>query len=337
MNGNILNFFQKAGPTAANKKSEAVIRGEESLFLDDDDFGTGPKLGKAVQTPTPPKEYDEYVDLPDVYGWEVEEAETMRYNEDDVPVKRRKTEYMSRPSTPSPNMDAGARTKPFFSSMGTFDDQDMEGSATSGIEAEPCNNSSNVTPGADLALKDETTNGTKTDFHPIPSLKQECTSYAEVNDFEGLEDFIDDEFPEEGEEYMERRWMQEQAELEMGLEEDDEGTPSDGKAIKEDAEVETQIVMHNEETTSCPICSASLAGISDQVGFNDWQHSHYSNLYAASVTTRQRLSRWQTYTASESDAFCQGRAKAGGKQGKNSSLQALSKGCYCKARPREPI
>ncbi|CAF9921377.1 MAG: hypothetical protein HETSPECPRED_004512 [Heterodermia speciosa] len=264
MNGNILNFFQKAGPTAANKKSEAVIRGEESLFLDDDDFGTGPKLGKAVQTPTPPKEYDEYVDLPDVYGWEVEEAETMRYNEDDVPVKRRKTEHMSRPSTPSPNMDAGARTKPFFSSMGTFDDQDMEGPATSGIEAEPCNNSSNVTPGADLALKDETTNGTKTDFHPIPSLKQECTSYAEVNDFEGLEDFIDDEFPEEGEEYIERRWMQEQAELEMGLEEDDEGTPSDGKAIKEDAEVETQIVMHNEETTSCPICSASLAGISDQ-------------------------------------------------------------------------
>lgn len=274
-NGNILNFFQKAGPTAGNKKSEAVIEGEESLFLDDDDFGTGPKLGKAVQTPTPPKEYNEYEDdLPNVYSWEVEEAETMRYNEDDIPIKRRKIEDASRRSTPSPSMDAGPREKPFFSRTETTDDQHTENAAAIGIEAEACDNSSIAKPGAELALKNETANGTKTDSRPVPSLKQECTSYAEVNDFEGVEDFLDDEFPEEGEEYLERRWMQEQAELEMGLEEDDEGTPSDGKAIKEETEVETKIVMHDEEATSCPICSASLTGISDQVGLNDGQYSY---------------------------------------------------------------
>ncbi|KAL8792884.1 MAG: hypothetical protein Q9195_004526 [Heterodermia aff. obscurata] len=263
-NGNILNFFQKAGPTAGNKKSEAVIRGEESLFLDDDDFGTGPTIGKAVQTPTPPKEYTEYEDLPNVFNWEEEETETMRYNEDDVPVKRRKTEDASRRSTLSPSMDAGGRKKPYFSRMGISDDQDMEGSATIGTEEEACNDSSIATSDANFAPKDGTANGTTTDTHRIPSLKQEDTSYVEVNDFEGIEDFIDDEFPEEGEEYLERRWMQEQAELEMGLEEEDEGTPSDGKAIKEEAELETKIVMHNEEANSCPICSASLTGISEQ-------------------------------------------------------------------------
>ena len=273
-NGNILNFFQKAGPTTGSKKSEAVIKGEESLFLDDDDFGTGPKIGKVVQTPTPPKEYDEYEELPGVFGWESEETETMRYNEDEIPVKRRKTEDASRRSTSSPSMDVGARKKPFFSRLETSDHQDMEDSAAIGIKVEACNKSSVATPCAGLPLKDKTANGAKTDSHPIPSLKQECTSYAELNDFEGVEDFIDDEFPEEGEEYLERRWMQEQAELEMGLEEDDEGTPSDGKAIKEEAEVETEIVMHNEEETSCPICSASLTGISDQVGLDDGQHSY---------------------------------------------------------------
>ena len=273
-NGNILNFFQKAGPPAGSKKTEAVITGEESLFLDDDDFGTDLQIGKAVQTPTPPKEYNDYEELPSVFSWESEEAETMRYNEDDIPVKRRKIEDASRRSTSSLSMDAGAGKKPFFSRMEASDDQDMEDFTSIGIEAEACNKSSIATPGAELALEDEIASGTKADSHPIPSLKQECTSYAELNDFEGVDDFIDDEFPEEGEEYLERRWMQEQAELEMGLEEDDEGTHSDGKAIKEEAGVETKMVMHNEEATSCPICSASLTGMSDQVGLDDGQHSY---------------------------------------------------------------
>ena len=290
-NGNILNFFQKAGPTAGPQKSEAVIKAEESLFLDDDDFGTGPKIGKVVQTPTPPKELNEYEDLPEVYSWEIEEAETIRYNEDDKPAKRRKTEDASRRSTPSPSVDAGARKKPFFSTMETFDDLDTKDSATIGIEAEAYSNSSIATPDAHLAPNDETANETKT-AHPIPSLKQECTSYAEVNDFEGIEDFIDDEFPEEGEEYLERRWMQEQAELEMGLEEDDEGTPSGGKAMKEEVELDTEIVMHNEEATSCPICSATLTGITDQVGLNAWKILYSSNCAPASLITCQRLPRW---------------------------------------------
>ena len=268
-NGNILNFFQKAGPVTGTQKSEAIIKAEESLFLDDDDFGTGPNLGKAVQTPTPPKEYNEYEDLPKEYSWEAEEAETMRYNEDHMPFKRRKTENASGRSTPSPSVDAGARKRPFFSRMENFDDQARKNLAAPKIEGEVYTTSSTATPGTEVAPKDGTANGTKTESHPIPSLKQECTSYADINDFEGIEDFLDDDFPEEGEEYLERRWMQEQAELELGLEENDKCTLSDGKAIKEEEEVETKVVMHNEEAPSCPICSASLTGITDQVGLND--------------------------------------------------------------------
>ena len=335
-NGNILSFFQKAGPTVRTQKSEALIKAEESLFLDDDDFGTGPKLGKVVQTPTPPKEYNEYEDLPTAYSWEVEETETMRYNEDDIPVKRRKTEDASKRSTPSPGVNAGAKKKLFFSRMETSDDQDMEDTPAIGIEAEACNNSSIATPDAEVAPKDEVANETKT-ANPIPSLKQECTGYAEVNDFEGVGDFIDDEFPEEGEEYLERRWMQEQADLEMGLEEDDEGTSSDGKAIKEEVEVDTEIVMHNEEATSCPICFASLTGITDQVGFNAWQIFYSSKFVPASVITRERLPRWQTHTASNPSALCQSRAKAGGTEEKGCSTQALPESCNCEAWPRKPI
>lgn len=266
-NGNILNFFQKS----ATPKSDAVIRAEESLFLDDDDFGTAPGMGggfgKVLQTPMPPRE--ERGDGV-VVGVD-EEEEVSRFNEADGSVKRRKMEERPKRSTSSPGGDAGARKKPFFARTESLEDTNKQRLGDSRAATEIPRDTPIFTPEAIPAPDRATFKEGEDISHPIPSLKQESTSYGEINDFDGIEDFIDDEFPEEGEEYLERRWMQEQADLELGLEEDEEdegGVAVDDKTIKEESKVDTKIVMHNEEANSCPICSASLVGITDQVGFN---------------------------------------------------------------------
>ena len=275
-NGNILNFFQKS----AAPKSEAVIRAEESLFLDDDDFGTAPGMGggfgKVLQTPTPPREERGDGGLLGVD----EEEELSRFNEADGSVKRRKVEDTPKRSTPSPGSDVPARKKPFFARTESEEDTNKQSAGDSRAWAGIPRGTSNVTPEA-IPIPDRAkSKDSEAISHPIPSLKQESTSYGETNDFDGIEDFIDDEFPEEGEEYLERRWMQEQADLELGLEEDEEdegGVAVDDKTIKEESKVDTKIVMHNEETNSCPICSASLDGITDQVSFNAGHRSFSTN------------------------------------------------------------
>ncbi|KAB8356348.1 hypothetical protein FH972_023932 [Carpinus fangiana] len=68
---------------------------------------------------------------------------------------------------------------------------------------------------------------------------------AGFDDFEGIEDF-DDEY-EEGEEFVERKWMEEQRRIEAA--EIDKG--------QEDA-------LKVQAIPACPICEASFAGVSDQ-------------------------------------------------------------------------
>ena len=92
-----------------------------------------------------------------------------------------------------------------------------------------------------------------------PSLIKEETSYEanldDFKDFEGMEDFDEDPF-EEGDEYMERRYMEEQARLEAEeLEKDYDPLPL------ADDDVPDQVA---EDSPSCPICSASLKGVSEQ-------------------------------------------------------------------------
>ena len=263
-NGNILNFFQKTRPA----KSVAVVRAEESLFLDDDDFGTGPPIRKVIQTPTPPRDNHTNEDLIEQYDPSIWPEPISRYNEDDGPFKRRKMDGGVRGS-PLLSTDAGGRKKPFFARGASPDRSESEipkiceggkdaayNRPDVGSEASPISDEGKIED-----------HGKK--IPPIPSPKQESTSYAEPTDFDGIEDFDDQEFPEEGEEYLERVWMQEQAELEMGIEEDDaDGTP-DGKMRQEEeeAEITTEVVMHDETAVSCPICSTSLAGVMDQVRF----------------------------------------------------------------------
>lgn len=242
-NGTILNFFQKAAVKDRDRNPR-----EESLFLDDDDFGMGSRVKRQAQTVTPPKD----VESPESER-EGDEFDKGRFNEDAGSVKRRR-------------LDKGEgilKNSPFFSGSKTEshepDAVEIEPKGSKAAEAEaPAELASPSEP----LQRDRVIGVSAVEVSPTPVLKHEPTSYGEVNDFDGTEDFADDEFPEEGEEYMERRWMQEQAELELGLEEDDGpgGVASDFK--QEDTGNGDQPISL--EAPSCPLCGVALVGITDQ-------------------------------------------------------------------------
>ena len=101
----------------------------------------------------------------------------------------------------------------------------------------------------------------------IPSLRREGTSIIGGDGFDGMEDFIDDEFPEDGEEYMERLWMDEQQRLELDLEDEPKGDEPPQGAEGLDGQLEhIPIAEADDGTESCPICSASFRGIRPEVG-----------------------------------------------------------------------
>ncbi|TKA61024.1 hypothetical protein B0A49_11085 [Cryomyces minteri] len=104
-------------------------------------------------------------------------------------------------------------------------------------------------------------------------LKRAAASYTAVGGFEDFEDgvdFEDDEYPE-GEEFLERRWMEEQTRLETA-ESGFEGDEGDNSL--EDANLEptgkdpilqlAKVGPPTSSTPACPICSADLNGVSDQ-------------------------------------------------------------------------
>ncbi len=90
----------------------------------------------------------------------------------------------------------------------------------------------------------------------VPSLKKESTSMDEWSKFDDIEDFpdYDDEFAE-GEEFIERKWMEEQVALEAAEAGDNDENFSDF-----DDEPSEQ-PPDEEATSKCPICDASLKGV----------------------------------------------------------------------------
>ncbi|KAF2653685.1 DNA cross-link repair protein pso2/snm1 [Lophiostoma macrostomum CBS 122681] len=99
-----------------------------------------------------------------------------------------------------------------------------------------------------------------------PTLKTENTSQMgdeDVDEFEGLED---EDFPE-GEEYDERRWMEEQQRLEMaeeGLEGDFDAEEAPSMFPSDAVDDPVHIGDTTISTPTCPICNASLGGLHDQ-------------------------------------------------------------------------
>ncbi|GAB7365188.1 hypothetical protein MBLNU230_g6274t1 [Neophaeotheca triangularis] len=96
-----------------------------------------------------------------------------------------------------------------------------------------------------------------------PPLIKDETSYGpgidEFKDFEGIEDFDEDLF-EGGDEFMERRYMEEQARMEGEDDEDDyDNVPAEGLDQPHPGPADT-----GTEGTTCPLCSVSLSGIGEQ-------------------------------------------------------------------------
>jgi DNA cross-link repair 1A protein len=93
----------------------------------------------------------------------------------------------------------------------------------------------------------------------IPNLKKESTSIDDWGKFDDIDDFPDDidEFAD-GEEFVERKWMEEQARLEAAEAGDDEAFNMF------DDEQAPQQPPDDAMTATCPICEASLDGVTPQ-------------------------------------------------------------------------
>lgn len=261
-NGNIMSFFKKAESTRAIgtlRKED-----EDTLFLDEIPMNLDRQA--PFQTPTPPRD--------EGFPGDVEMTRAgspiSRYNEATVPVKRRRIEEAA---DQPPMLEAGqAPEAPRKGPFADDSESDDEGPVTLDM-IKPVLKTPVGYSGAKTSKPSSTSvnclHGVEQEYSP-PQLEQEATSMSRDNDFEGMGDFIDEEFPEDGEEFMERRWMEEQ---EMGLEDEDE----DVGAIttpKEEPRESPIIMPQNSGSACCPICSGSTAGMAEQVS-QEYQQMNY--------------------------------------------------------------
>ena len=239
-NGNIMSFFKKSGSGAMASNEE-----DEGLFFESGSLPDGE--AEPAQIPTPPqdspskeKTYPEPID-------QVTPTPTHRFNEDAGPVKRRRTDGGAEPESQSrgpflddsdeeqPEPKAPSKEELLNDPIESFEDVEIEAQGTE--ESQKETDSPNTT---------------------LPTLKHESTSMGNIDEFDGIEDFIDDEFAEEGEEFLERRYMQEQAEMEQTIEDDD---PTEGDAQLEDC---STVLPSNTKVSSCPICGGETTSLDEQ-------------------------------------------------------------------------
>ena len=246
---------------------------DAGLFLEDPDHewdGTGP-----MQTPSPPGDFDDLLDL-QTTGSNHDEAEDFsRYNESGGSIKRRRL------SANNGEEKAVSETRPLHNMVrrGPFvDESDDEDDEPKPLEVKTNPGPTGIQPLPDreehshalLAHEemDQVRESPSTDEPPsmslsTPILKREPTSHADEPELEDLEEYIDDEYTE-GEEYLERRWMEEQAELEMGLEDGDDSDMKSMPSTEPKAELEALKGEQKETVASCPICGGGFRGLSEQ-------------------------------------------------------------------------
>ncbi len=259
-NGNIMSFFKRAessGVTVADLKEE-----DEGLFMED-----SPAKGNAnmlLQTPTPPREEISMETWPGDVEMDIVDSPISRYNENAVPNKKRRTIDTPRQSPPTDPAKLAPTRGPFVDDSDSDDEQVKPPSLVTLESMDHENDFESVvrdtTPYGKRQAPEKDAVGMQ-----VPSLKRETTGTAEVNEFEGIEDFIDDEFPEEGEEYLERRWMEEQAEFEEGLEEEGQAMEDDGVVMESRDLRDATGALQDAEASSCPICGGNTTGLNDQV------------------------------------------------------------------------
>ena len=259
-NGNILNFFKKADSSSSLKGSNDGV--EDSLFLEENPMK---KEEVPTQTPTPPRDYDPPESQSRQLSQTVTDEVTPRFNEDPVPVKRRRVEESAvRPtSSPSKKPDARPQKGPFVEDSDSDDEMTGQISASTPAKITDWSAQPSIIPTSEIGSEEQPL-AVESERPPlVPSLQRENTSIVEQDEFERIEDFIDDEFPEEGEEFLERRWMEEQRELELGLERDEDAgqDPEESICNLENA----KDIAQDSGAASCPICSGSFADLTDEV------------------------------------------------------------------------
>ncbi|KAL8638537.1 MAG: hypothetical protein Q9228_004320 [Teloschistes exilis] len=267
-NGSILSFFKKATP-GSSRTNESTK--DEDLFLD------GPAHDEAenpIQTPTPPGDFEFEADSPRDAREDSTLALSFRYNEIEGPIKRRRVsaDTEKKGSVEPSQADWSEGKGPFV------DESDEENDILAHIEpasehpsldypviaAHENNNHTTPVPGRSASSNCEDATAAAQSLTPsIPPLKREPTSYADGPNDGDVEDFIDDEYTE-GEEYMERRWMEEQAELEMGLGDEDESGAAPEPVSRQGQETESFSVVQQETMASCPICDGSFGTMSEE-------------------------------------------------------------------------
>ncbi|KAK3112179.1 DNA cross-link repair protein PSO2/SNM1 [Teratosphaeriaceae sp. CCFEE 6253] len=262
-NSSILSFFKKTdGPEDGGIFVPERGGTVHSVELEDD---------------TPPPEVEDAV-------WE-----DVRFNESGGSVKRRKTsaesdaEDLVGEGAPAPGKTAsetGAKGTSSRARSGPFIEESDSENEREPLDAILAVENTDTTVVPEVDLKDtESAEVSVRDLSPAapvaslveqaerPPLIKHETSYApdpdETQDFEGMGDFDEDLF-EQGDEFLEQRYMQEQA----ALEGDDDEKDYDPLPIEDDAIIK---VEGTPDTTaavdggsSCPICSISLAGVDEQ-------------------------------------------------------------------------
>ncbi|KAI5370232.1 Putative metallo-beta-lactamase, ribonuclease Z/Hydroxyacylglutathione hydrolase [Septoria linicola] len=233
-NGSILNFF---------KKSDDGGPAEPGLFVED----------RRPSSPADPS-VNELVDAGD----------DTRFNESSGSVKRRNLsaddgqESVNNGSTAPPTRTAKSSPKragPFYEESDSEQEEEAP-EAVIGIEQEPYGG---IVAGKMPHHAEASEESAAPEVADRPPLIKEETSYDPgMDEFEafGDDDFDEDQF-EGGDEFRERRYMEEQARLEAEDNEKDYDPLPDDANIKREATAEIYV-------PTCPICSVNLGAVSEQ-------------------------------------------------------------------------
>lgn len=230
---------------------------EESLFLDDE----GPvwKEGEPVQTPTPPRDDLLVGNSPDFANNLSMDADLSRFNEENGPIKRRKMEATESSPLELRNATKSAiRKGPFIEYSDDDDDEKILGDKHS-VNKHPASSVISDTASGGKGGAQDLVN-----LPTVPSLKHEQTSIDGEDEFQGIDDFIDDEFPMEGEEYLERRWMEQERQFEMDGAEDAGDAELDNNRVLKKEDVRNEL-SNEGVVASCPVCGVGFDRLTDQV------------------------------------------------------------------------
>ncbi|KAI1345231.1 DRMBL-domain-containing protein [Xylariaceae sp. FL0016] len=258
-NGNILNFFKK-------------VEVEEQLFI------AQPESTSAIPSSPSPYQLADKRDEEDIYGIE-DDAVKGQFTDEQGPRKRRKLSHDSieaRPSlkneeptvhvpnvsvkseTPKPKPTRRSKKKgPFLDDSDSDDDSSTNSTSRKApsVSTPPTPTIHNppkpeVPPTPKLPIDESCPDIMNVSESTIPNIKQEETLYEDFRELDDIDGLFGDGEYEEGEEFRERRFMEEQARLEA----EDVGNYTSDDFLDEPSGNEIM-------ARSCPLCNASLEGL----------------------------------------------------------------------------